>query len=132
MTAAMPTFASLVIPGSPAIDPEAIEQLRLLEDDDQPNVVAELVTLYLDHAPPKLAAIRDGIAAGDAGAVKRAAHSLKGSSANVGARGMQQVCEALEQQAGGGNVSGAPALLGQLEQELAVVTAALRAEVAGG
>ena len=90
MSSAM-TYPSRVNPGSPAVDPEAIEQLRFLEDEDQPNVVAELVLLFVEHTPPKIAAIRDGIAQGDAGAVKRAAHSVKGSSANVGATGMQHV-----------------------------------------
>src|SRR6185436_390396 len=98
------TYPSRVIPGNPAVDPEAIEQLRFLEDEDQPNVVAELVLLFVEHTPPKIAAIRDGIAQGDAGAVKRAAHSLKGSSANVGATGMQQVCEKIEHAAAGGDL----------------------------
>ena len=97
------TYPSRVNPGNPAVDPEAIEQLRFLEDEDQPNVVAELVLLFVEHTPPKIAAIRDGITQGDAGAVKRAAHSLKGSSANVGATGMQHVCEQIEQAAAGGD-----------------------------
>jgi HPt (histidine-containing phosphotransfer) domain-containing protein len=122
-------YVSRVLPGSPAIDPEAIEQLRFLEDEDQPNVVAELVNLFIEHAPPKIAAIRDAIAQQDATAVRRAAHSLKGSSANVGARGMQHVCERLEQDAASGSLEGAPALLAQLEEESVVVADALRAEL---
>ena len=93
------------------------------------HVVAELVGLFIEHAPPKITAIREAIAGGDAEAAKRAAHSLKGSSANVGARGMQQVCEQIEQAAAGGVLSQAPALLAQLEEESVVVAAALRAEV---
>jgi HPt (histidine-containing phosphotransfer) domain-containing protein len=123
------TYASRVIPGSPAIDPEAIEQLRFLEDEDQPNVVAELVQLFIEHAPPKITAIREALVHGDAGAVKRAAHSLKGSSANVGARGMQQVCERIEHAAAAGDLAGTPALLAQLEEESAIVADALRAEI---
>lgn len=123
------TYASRVIPGSPAIDPEAIEQLRFLEDEDQPNVVAELVGLFIEHAPPKITVIRDAIAQGDAQGVKRAAHSLKGSSANIGARGMQQVCERLEQQAAAGDLSEAAGLLAQLDEESVIVEAALRAEI---
>ena len=123
------TYPSRVNPGNPAVDPEAIEQLRFLEDEDQPNVVAELVLLFVEHTPPKIAAIRDGIAQGDAGAVKRAAHSLKGSSANVGATGMQHVCEQIEHAAAGGDLGPARELLPLLEQEVAVVVEALQAEL---
>ena len=121
------TYPSRVNPGNPAVDPEAIEQLRFLEDEDQPNVVAELVLLFVEHTPPKIAAIRDGITQGDAGAVKRAAHSLKGSSANVGATGMQHVCEQIEHAAAGGDLGPAKELLPLLEQEVAVVVEALQA-----
>lgn len=123
------TYPSRVNPGNPAVDPDAIEQLRFLEDEDQPNVVAELVLLFVEHTPPKIAAIRDGVAQGDAGAVKRAAHSLKGSSANVGAFGMQQVCEQIEHAAAGGDLGPARELLPLLEQEVSVVVEALQAEL---
>ena len=123
------TYPSRVNPGNPAIDPEAIEQLRFLEDEDQPNVVAELVMLFVEHTPPKITAIREGIAQGDADAVKRAAHSLKGSSANVGATGMQDVCDQIEQAATGGDLGPARTLLPLLEQEVAVVVEALQAEL---
>jgi HPt (histidine-containing phosphotransfer) domain-containing protein len=123
------TYPSRVNPGNPAVDPEAIEQLRFLEDEDQPNVVAELVLLFVEHTPPKISAIRDGITQGDAGAVKRAAHSLKGSSANVGATGMQHVCEQIEHAAAGGDLGPARELLPLLEQEVAVVVEALQAEL---
>ena len=128
MVSAM-TYPSRVNPGNPAVDPEAIEQLRFLEDEDQPNVVAELVLLFVEHTPPKIAAIRDGVAQGDAGAVKRAAHSLKGSSANVGATGMTQVCEKIEHAAAGGDLGPAKELLPLLEQEVTVVVEALQAEL---
>jgi HPt (histidine-containing phosphotransfer) domain-containing protein len=123
------TYPSRVNPGTPAIDPESIEQLRFLEDEDQPNVVAELVLLFVEHTPPKIAAIKDGVAQGDAGAVKRAAHSLKGSSANVGAFGMQQVCEKIEHAAANGDLAPARELLPLLESEVSVVVEALQAEL---
>jgi HPt (histidine-containing phosphotransfer) domain-containing protein len=121
-------FESRVTPGTAAIDPEAIEQLRFLEDEDQPNVVAELVALFIEHTPPKLAQLSEAIATGDTAALKRAAHSLKGSSANVGARGMQTICERLEYGSADA-IADAPALLGLLETEFVVVQQALRAAV---
>ena len=121
-------FESRVIPGTPAIDPEAIEQLRFLEDEDQPNVVAELVGLFIEHTPPKLAQLSEAIASSDLPALKLAAHSLKGSSANVGARGMQQLCDQLEHGPAEA-MKDAPALLGLLQTEFAIVEQALRAAI---
>jgi len=123
------TFASRVITGSPAVDPETIEQLRFLEDDDQPNVVAELLTLFIEHAPPKLEALRAAADSGDLTALKRAAHSLKGSSANIGARGMQQICERLEHEVTADALADARSLVAQLGEEFAVVEQALRAQM---
>jgi HPt (histidine-containing phosphotransfer) domain-containing protein len=129
MMSDMSSPASRVIAGSPAVDPEVIEQLRFLEDEDQPNVVAELLTLYIEHAPPKLQAIHEALERADFAALKRAAHSLKGSSANVGARGMHQVCERLEHDASPDRLAEARSLYAQLVDEYAVVEQALKAQM---
>jgi|EndMetStandDraft_5_1072996.scaffolds.fasta_scaffold186684_2 HPt (histidine-containing phosphotransfer) domain-containing protein len=121
-------FESRVLADTPAIDPEAIEQLRFLEDEDQPNVVAELVALFVEHTPPKLKQLAEAIETHDLGALRRAAHSLKGSSANVGARGMQHVCEQLEHNPPEA-FDQAPALLVLLEAEFAIVEPALNAAI---
>jgi len=121
-------FESRVLADTRAIDPEAIEQLRFLEDEDQPNVVAELVALFVEHTPPKLKQLAEAIETHDLAALRRAAHSLKGSSANVGARGMQHVCEQLEHNPPEA-FDQAPALLVLLEAEFAIVEPALNAAI---
>jgi two-component system, sensor histidine kinase and response regulator len=120
-------FVSLVFPGSPAIDPDAIEGLRLLEDEDEPNVVGELVDLFLKNAPPRLTAMADAVAAGDRSALSRVAHSLKSSSANLGALGMSHVCERLERMKEPSVQEDAGALVSLLNQEYEVVIRALTA-----
>ena len=102
--------------------------MRFLEDEDQPNVVAELVALFVEHTPPKLKQLAEAIETHDLGALRRAAHSLKGSSANVGARGMQHVCEQLEHNPPEA-FDQAPALLVLLEAEFAIVEPALNAAI---
>jgi HPt (histidine-containing phosphotransfer) domain-containing protein len=122
------TFQSRVIAGSPAIDPEAIEQLRFLEDEDQPHVVAELIALFIEHTPPKLKQLTEAIETSDVALLKRTAHSLKGSSANVGARGMQEVCGRLEHDPPEA-LGEAPALISLLEEEFVIVQQALKAAI---
>lgn len=116
---------SHVFPGSPAIDPEAIEHLRLLEDEDEPDIVGELVRLFLANTPPRIASMVSGVKSGDLIAVGRAAHSLKSSSAHLGAVGMQQVCEKLEGLKDSAHIDEAAHLVGLLQREFEVVSRAL-------
>lgn len=127
MTVSARELLSRVHPGSPAIDADTIDGLRLLEDDDEPSVIGELVDLFLATVPPRLAAVDAALAAGDRTALGKVAHSLKSSSANLGALGMSDLCERLE---GVRHVPAdheLPALIALLHDEFTVVTAALRA-----
>jgi signal transduction histidine kinase/DNA-binding response OmpR family regulator/HPt (histidine-containing phosphotransfer) domain-containing protein len=107
------------------IDRAALEGLRALQAEGEPDVVAEFIALFVEEAPPLLAAIRAGIMAGDADAVRRAAHSLKSGSANMGAHRMAALCAALEHQGRSGSLDGAAVVVAQLEREWERVTAAL-------
>ncbi len=58
-----------------------------------------LIETFLEGGRRALADIHSGMTAGDAVLVRRAAHTLKGSSANMGARSLQQASVALERAA---------------------------------
>ena len=61
---------------------------------------------------------RGGIDAGQADAVRRAAHTLKSIAATFGARPLAATCLELETEARSGDLSTAPALLVRIEREL--------------
>ena len=88
-------------------------------------VVAELIDLFLQDAPARLAQVRAALAAGDAAEFGEAAHSLKGSARNLRAGQLAKACEALERMGKTGSVEGADTLLGQAEAELQKVTTLL-------
>jgi HPt (histidine-containing phosphotransfer) domain-containing protein len=69
--------------------------------------------------------MRKAIAAGDADALRKAAHALKGSSANLGAQQVSAVSAELEKLGRSGTVQGAEALFARLESEFARALAAL-------
>jgi two-component system, sensor histidine kinase and response regulator len=72
----------------------------------------ELIELYLHSSAQILLELRDGCAAGDRDVLRKAAHKLKGASANVSADGIADLCKTLELAA----EQGAPAqLLQQVE-----------------
>jgi len=82
-----------------AVDQAALDDLRRLTDAGSPDMVAELIALFLQDAPAQLSAMRAALAAGDAAALRHAAHSLKGSSGYLGARRLMALCAEVEQSA---------------------------------
>ncbi|MEM7515384.1 MAG: Hpt domain-containing protein [Planctomycetota bacterium] len=78
------------------IDLSVIEMLRELGGDDDPGLVVELIDLFLADAPSRIEEIQTGLRTGDFELLERAAHTLKSSSANLGARELSQICLELE------------------------------------
>ena len=82
------------------LDPDAIEQLRIFEQDD-PGFMRDVLQTYLDNLDPSLSRIDVAAKEGDLDAVRNAAHALKGASRQVGALMLGQTLEQLEHAAGG-------------------------------
>ena len=78
------------------IDPAAIEMLRELGGDDEPDLLAELVGVFLTDAPERLRDMHTALAEGDFELLERAAHTLKSSAANLGAVLLCQHAKSLE------------------------------------
>ena len=63
-----------------------------------PELLAELLALFIDSSRSDLQKIRDGLAAGDGNAVADAAHSIKGAAASLGVEGLRHEAHAIEKQ----------------------------------
>jgi HPt (histidine-containing phosphotransfer) domain-containing protein len=109
------------------IDRSILDSLKELQVPGEPDLVAEFVRLYHDETPPLLSALRDGVSGGDADAIRRAAHTLKSSSANLGANHMSALAAELERKGRSGELEGTAALLADLEREADRVSQALEA-----
>jgi HPt (histidine-containing phosphotransfer) domain-containing protein len=79
-----------------ALDTTALETIRALGGAQTPDLLEQIVRLYLEGAPELMASIRTGLAAANNDQVRVAAHSLKSSSANVGAAVLAELCKRLE------------------------------------
>jgi HPt (histidine-containing phosphotransfer) domain-containing protein len=108
-----------------ALDPDVISALRALTTDGDSDVVNEVLTLFRDSAPERIAAISQACRSGDAVALQRTAHDFKGASGTIGAFGLQQCCKELELAAKSGSLSRAEMLLVLLRAEYARVDAAI-------
>ncbi|MEO6876799.1 MAG: Hpt domain-containing protein [Opitutaceae bacterium] len=82
---------------SPAVlDPEAIASLRELNPDNPDEFLREIATIFFEDMPKRLAELDESLALGDTKKFTRAAHSIKGSSANLGATALREVAGQLE------------------------------------
>jgi CheY-like chemotaxis protein len=111
------------------IDRATIESLRELGGSE---MLSELTEMFFEDARSGISAIRDAVERGDAQTVERAAHTLKGSSGNMGAQRMSALCGELQDAGVSGYLTHAPELLQGLEVEFGRVRPALEAEVARG
>ena len=80
----------------PVIDAESIENLRALNPGDGDEFLREIIAIYLEDTPQRIAELEDTLQRGDVAGFTRAAHSVKGSSANLGAMSVKRVAEELE------------------------------------
>ncbi len=80
----------------PVLDMSVVEELLSISDDGDPELLLDLIQMFLDDGPAKVAAVSEGLLTGDFEKAERAAHSLKGSSGNLGARLLQDTCESLQ------------------------------------
>ena len=113
----------------PLLDRGALEAIRALQSEAVPDLLAQVVRLYFDSAADMLARLRDGLASGDHEAVRIAAHTLKSSSANVGAGTLAEMCKQLELAARGRHFGPGLPDAQALEREFDAVRAALQAEI---
>jgi HPt (histidine-containing phosphotransfer) domain-containing protein len=97
-----------------------------------PEFLAELVEIFLEDAELRLREIAGAVAAGDPGELRKTAHKLKGSSANMGADGLMSMAKSLEDMGHAGEMSVAETQLPHLEAELGRVRHALEALMAEG
>lgn len=110
----------------PVLELEPIARLREMGRALGRDVPRRILELYLGDSPARLQALRRGLADGDAQAIERAAHALKGSSANLGASNLAEHCHHLEKLSAVSVPAGAKARLAQLEEEYGRVEAAMR------
>jgi CheY-like chemotaxis protein/HPt (histidine-containing phosphotransfer) domain-containing protein len=115
----------------PVLDPVVLSELRRLQGEGEPDIVQELAQAFQLETPPLFEALRQGVSGGHPEQLKRAAHNLKGSSSNIGARKMAALSAELEALGKQGMVEGAAELITCLEQEYRRVCQALAAEGAG-
>jgi HPt (histidine-containing phosphotransfer) domain-containing protein len=133
-TRAHPAPAAASAPAKPAdeaalvLDQSVLNRLRQLRQPGQPDPVAELIDLFLMDMPKRIQQMDDALARQDANSLRVAAHTLKGSSKNMGAQRLAQICAELEAQSREASFTHAPQLIAAIKMQAAELTLALEAE----
>jgi two-component system, sensor histidine kinase and response regulator len=117
---------------SSVLDFEIIDRLERLGEAAGEDLIGQLAVLFVADAESHLLLLRQAMAATDASALRRSAHSIKGASANLGAIHLARLCGALEEEDVMGKPAGAIALIGAIEIELERVRVALGALASAG
>jgi CheY-like chemotaxis protein/HPt (histidine-containing phosphotransfer) domain-containing protein len=81
---------------SDALDLTVIERIRDMERRGASRLLQRLIHTYLTTAAKHVADAEQALASGDAPALRHAVHTLKSSSANLGATGLSRHCATLE------------------------------------
>lgn len=103
---------------TPAVDRDAL--IDLLDGD--PDLIITLIDSFLEDCPDYMDGIRDAIEDGDAAALEREAHGLKGAAGSLRARPVSEAAQTLEEMGHAGDFSNAEAALDTLEGEVARLT----------
>lgn len=109
------------------LDPDSIAALNSVAPDDGGAFLRELLDIFLADTPNRLAEISRSLEAGDFPTLTRAAHSIKGSAGNFGARALVEAAWRLEMAARSKNRALAQDLVAPLEQEFGKVRSAMEA-----
>jgi CheY-like chemotaxis protein len=112
------------------IDGKALEEIRALQRSGTPDLLEKIVERYLKDASRLLQSMREAIATANGDVLRRGAHTLKSSSATLGAFRLAQHCREMESRARAGRLADAGQWLNLIENELALVRVALPAKVA--
>jgi signal transduction histidine kinase/CheY-like chemotaxis protein len=111
-----------------AADPPLDLKALLAEVGGDAQLFAELADLFAQDAPRRLADIREALLRRDARALEHAAHALKGSAANFGAKDTVAAAARLESLGRGGDLEGADAVYADLQRAMSRLLGALAAQ----
>jgi len=110
-----------------AIDNTVISKVRAIGGENASAFLAELIAAFEEDANKLLAELREAAAENNAEGLRRAAHTLKGSSATLGAMRLSAMCQELELMGCQGRLAGVTERVAQIETEYEHVKAALAA-----
>jgi HPt (histidine-containing phosphotransfer) domain-containing protein len=106
-----------------------LDAIRALDENGAAGLLRQVVQLYFESTPRLIAELRRAQAAGQIEAVRNAAHSLKSSSATLGASRLAEMCKTVEHAARAGTLPADLPSADDIEREFVAARRALECEI---
>jgi CheY-like chemotaxis protein/HPt (histidine-containing phosphotransfer) domain-containing protein len=87
---------TLPVSGEPVLRYQVLADLRSIQDPQSPDLVNEVIDLFLENSPGWMEELREAISKLEYIKIYQTAHRLKGASSNLGAVAFASVCYKLE------------------------------------
>lgn len=101
---------------SPHLDPTVLDDISLQMPGRQ-DILIRIIHSFLRASPDLLTALQTAVRAHDSEAVEQAAHAMKSSNGQIGAKQLAAMCYELELLGSMGQLLDADQLLAELERE---------------
>jgi len=101
----------------PPIDRNSLDVIASLQPPGSENILRKVISLYLDSSSVLMKSVREAVEGSDFDALHRAAHTLKSSSAYLGALAFSGMCKEMEMMGRDRKLEGARDRLSTLEHE---------------
>ena len=111
------------------LDRQVLSQLRELESADDPHLLSRVLMLYLDESPKLIDKLKQAVVQKDAREIELTAHTLKASSANIGATVLANLCGDLHSAARAVDYNRAEQILPDIRAAFGNVQSAVATEV---
>ena len=121
----LPVAAEVAVRSPPVLNMAILDELR----DVLGSEVDKIIAVYLEDAPRLIAQLERAAVGGDPIALRVAAHTLKSSSANVGATILSEAARDLEEGARDGTLKKPEAKVARIVTEFAQVRSALQSKL---
>jgi len=114
---------------TPVIDKSVLNSLRDLQMEGKPDILKRVISAYLSSTASLIVTLKEAYSVMDIEGTQNSAHSLKSSSANVGAITLSELCKELEMNCRKNTMENAELLIAEIDSELALVRDVLNKEL---
>jgi two-component system, sensor histidine kinase and response regulator len=111
------------------IDSAALDNIRSLQADGEDDILTKIIEIFINNTPSQLIKMGQAIKDKEVTEVRNLAHSLKSSSANLGANSLSELLKDMEEKGRQNNLQGADELFTRIKSEFNLLLPLLRMEM---
>ncbi|MBX3623086.1 MAG: Hpt domain-containing protein, partial [Rhizobacter sp.] len=108
------------------LDAGALERLRELDPSGENHLMERVVSAFESSVGRLMPQLEDALNGNELGGIRHVAHTLKSSSASIGAMKLSRMCSDLETRARNEQSDGMAERIAQLQAEVEIVRVALK------